>query len=188
VTSRPELSRPFSVTKISDDGEAFHFEATPEERAALARRFDLVELPSLEVEGEIRVFDHGRRARVEGVIRARVVQTCVVTLDPVPAEVEDSFVRTYTSTPARPSGVEPETVLDLDAEDPPEPLEGGLVDIGEAVAETLGLALDPYPRAPGAGLGEGGAVFGEAAETGDDPPENKRESPFSVLKGLIKKT
>lgn len=188
MSFRPELSRPFSVAKISDDGETFHFEATPEERAALARRFDLVDLPSLEAEGEISVFDHGRRARVEGVVRARVVQTCVVTLDPVPAQVEDSFVRTYASPPARPSGIEPETVLDLDAEDPPESLERGLVDVGEAVAETLGLALDPYPRAPGAGLSEGGGGPGEAPETGGDPPENKRESPFRVLKGLIKKT
>jgi uncharacterized metal-binding protein YceD (DUF177 family) len=188
VTPRAELSRPFSVAKVPEEGETFHLEATPEERAALARRFDLVELPSLEADGEILAFDHGRRARVEGVIRARVVQTCVVTLDPVPARIEDSFVRTYTSTPARPSGVEQEMVLDLDAEDPPEPLEGGVVDVGEAVAETLGLALDPYPRAPGAGLGEGGISAGSTPEGPGDPPEKKRESPFSVLRGLIKKT
>jgi uncharacterized metal-binding protein YceD (DUF177 family) len=188
VTPRPELSRPYSIVKISEDGEAFHFEATADERAALARRFDLVDLPALEAEGEILALDHGRRARVEGVIRARVVQTCVVTLDPVPAVVEDSFVRTYTSTPMPPPGIEQEMVLDLDAEDPPEPLEGGVIDVGEAVAETLGLALDPYPRAPGAVLGEGGAAAGQTPETPDGAPENKRESPFSVLKGLIKKT
>jgi hypothetical protein len=30
------------------------------------------------------------------------------------------------------------------------PIEGGSIDLGEAVAETMALALDPYPRAPGA--------------------------------------
>lgn len=186
MSNRPELSRPFSVAKVPQDGEAFHFEATPEERSALARRFELVDLPSLEAEGEIVAFDHGRRARVEGIMRAQVVQTCVVTLVPVPAVVEDSFVRTYTSAPIRPSGPEQEIVLDLDAEDPPEPLLGGVVDVGEAVAETLGLALDPYPRAPGAELGEA-ATDGQVQENVTEAPENKRESPFGILKGLVKK-
>jgi uncharacterized metal-binding protein YceD (DUF177 family) len=188
MNDRSELSRPFTVARIPENGEAFHFEATPGERSALARRFDLVDLASLEAEGKLLAFDHGRRARVEGVIRAQVVQTCVVTLDPVPAAVEDSFVRTYISTPVRPSGPEQEIILDLDAEDPPEPLLGGVVDVGEAVAETLGLALDPYPRAPGAALeqavGDGGPAPGKSTEE----PEIKRESPFSALGGLVKKS
>lgn len=186
MSGGPELSRRFSVAKVPEDGESFHFEATPEERAALARRFELVDLPSLEAEGEIQVFDRGRRARVEGVMRARVVQTCVVTLDPVPATVEDTFVRTYTSAPTKSSAVEQETVLDLDAEDPPEPLEGGMVDIGEAVAETLGLALDPYPRVPGADLGAV-AAGGEVQQNVTEAAQNRPESPFGALKGLIKK-
>lgn len=187
MNHRPEFSRPFSVAKVSEAGEGFHLEATPEERVALARRFDLVDLPSLEAEGEIFVSDHGRRARVEGVMRARVVQACVVTLEPVPATVEDTFVRTYAVAPTRPSGVEQEVVLDLEAEEPPEVLEGGVVDIGEAVSETLGLALDPYPRAPGAALGVAAPSGPQAQQNVTEAPEKKRESPFSVLKGLVKK-
>lgn len=187
TAARPEFSRPLSVAKVSEGGEPFRIEADAAERAALARRFDLVDLPSLEAEGTIVVFDHGRRARVEGVIRARVVQTCVVTLEPVPATVEDTFVRTYTSAPTRPSAADLETIVDLDAEEPPEPLQGGAVDVGEAAAETLGLALDPYPRAPGAAVGEGTDGGRKAPQNVTDAPENKRESPFSVLKGLVKK-
>ena len=99
--------------------------------------------------------------------------------------VEDSFVRTYTSSP---TGSEREEVVDLDSDDPPELMLGGVVDIGEAVAETLGLALDPYPRAPGAEL----AVSPEEEDAGTPQDvtklaENERESPFRALKGLLKK-
>jgi len=184
---RAELSRRFAVAQIPDDGTAFRFAVNAEERAALALRFELIDLPALEVEGRIVAFDHGRRARAEGTVRARVVQTCVVTLEPVSATIEESFVRTYASEPPRPTGASQETVVDLDAEDPPEPLVGGAVDIGEAVAETLGLALDPYPRAPEADLGDIGQPGGGEQEKPTEAAENKRESPFSVLKGLIKK-
>jgi uncharacterized metal-binding protein YceD (DUF177 family) len=179
-----ELSRPFTVARLSADGETFQFEANDDERAALARRFELIALPSLKAEGRIIPSDHGHRARVEGIVRAEVVQPCVVTLEPVPARVEDSFVRTYTSSPR---GAEREAVVDLDSDDPPELMVGGVIDVGEAVAETLGLALDPYPRVPGAEL---------AAPQWDDPDppqdvtklaENEGESPFRALKGLLKK-
>jgi uncharacterized metal-binding protein YceD (DUF177 family) len=122
---------------------------------------------------------------VEGTLRAEVIQACVVTLDPVPARIEDSFVRTYTSKPS--SVAEAEAVVDLDQEEPPEPIMGGAVDIGEAVAETLGLALDPYPRAPGAELSP---IIGDAAGSAGDVTnsgEKERESAFRALKGLIKK-
>jgi len=115
-------------------------------------------------------------------VHAEVVQSCVVTLEPVPATVEDRFVRTYTSSPV---DAELETVVDLDSDDPPDPILGGIVDVGEAIAEALGLALDPYPRAPGAEL---------VLSAGEDEPnitktaENAGESPFKVLKGLLKKT
>ena len=181
----PEFSRPFHVARVSVDGEAFQFEANYDERVALARRFELIALPSLKAEGRIISSDHGRRARVEGVVRAEVVQPCVVTLEPVPAVVEDSFVRTYTSSP---TDSEREEVVDLDSDDPPELMLGGVVDIGEAVAETLGLALDPYPRAPGAEL----VVSSEEEDAGSPQDvtklaENERESPFRALKGLLKK-
>jgi uncharacterized metal-binding protein YceD (DUF177 family) len=181
----PELSRPYSAARLSIDGEPFRFEASAAERAGLAKRFELINLPSLSAEGLISVIDHGHGVRLEGVVRAEVVQACVVTLEPVPARIEEPFVRTFTDRLAA-SAVDQETVLDMEEDDPPEPLVGGTVDVGEAVAETLGLALDPYPRAPGAKLPEGG---GEAADAADvtNHPEIQRESPFSALKGLIKK-
>jgi uncharacterized metal-binding protein YceD (DUF177 family) len=177
----PEFSRPFTAARIAADGEAFQFEANDDERAALARRFELVYLPSLKAEGRIVASDHGRRVRVEGTLRAEVVQSCVVTLEPVPATVEDHFMRTYTSSPA---DIEQETIVDIDSDDPPDLIVGGIVDVGEAVAEALGLALDPYPRVPGAEL----AISIEEDEPNvTKRPENEGESPFRALKGLLKK-
>lgn len=179
----PELSRPIVLTTVPAEGQGFRLESTPRERAALAKRFDLLDLPALDAEGEISVSNHGRRARVEGIIRARVVQSCVVTLDPVEVDIEERFVRTYAVSPSTSAGQE--IVVDVEGEDPPEPVVNGMVDIGEAVAETLGLALDPYPRAPGVELP--GVDAAEEGEKGRAPAESGRESPFSALKGLLKR-
>jgi uncharacterized metal-binding protein YceD (DUF177 family) len=177
----PELSRPYSAARLSSDGEAFKFEANAAERAALAKRFELIDLPSFSAEGRISSTDHGHGVRVEGVVRAEVVQACVVTLEPVPAKIEEPFVRNFTD---RSGTVNEETVLDMEQDDPPDPIVGGTVDIGEAVAETFGLALDPYPRAPGAALpGEDSPAAADVTNLS----EKQRESPFSALKGLIKK-
>jgi uncharacterized metal-binding protein YceD (DUF177 family) len=181
----PELFRPFAVARLSEDGEPFRFEANPAERKALAARFDLIELPSLTAEGRIAAFDRGHGVRVEGILRAEVVQACVVTLEPVAARIEEPFMRIYTARPLS-QATEQETVLDMAEDDPPDPLDGGVVDVGEAVAETFGLALDPYPRAPGAELSADGA--GEGPPSVANCPGNERKSPFSALKGLINKS
>jgi uncharacterized metal-binding protein YceD (DUF177 family) len=68
-----------------------------------------------------------------------------------------------------------EIVLDGDAE-PVEPLDDGMIDIGEAVAQQLSLALDPFPRAPG-------ATLEQEADLSDHSP---RESPFAALAKLRK--
>ncbi len=86
--------------------------------------------------------------RLQGHLSADVVQSCVVTLGPVPAHLEVDFEMSFSA-----SAVEP-AVADLDplAEEGPEPIPEGVIDLGEAVAQQLAIALDPYPRAPGASL------------------------------------
>jgi uncharacterized metal-binding protein YceD (DUF177 family) len=176
----PELSRRIAVASVPEDGEEFRIEATDVERQALARRFDLVELPSLRAEGVLTTSGHGRRARMEGRLRAEVVQSCVVTLEPVAAEIDETFVRIFSADSVGPAS----EAVDLDADDPPDPIVGGAIDIGEAVAEEFGLALDPYPRARGAVLDQSEP---EVSQSGDAPAENRRESPFAALRGLVKK-
>lgn len=173
----PEFSRINAIEPdmgAGDDAATFAIEASAEERAALARRFGLIDIDSLTATGTIDVSARGRRARLTATLRAKVTQVCVVSLQPVPAEVEDSFTVTYDRDAER--RMREEESFDLDAEDPPDPLPEKGIDIGEAVAEHLGLALDPYPRAPGVEL------HPPSAEGAEDGPENgARPSPFAAL-------
>jgi uncharacterized metal-binding protein YceD (DUF177 family) len=183
----PELSRRMSLASVPESGEGFRIDATEAERQALARRFELVELPMLHAEGVLTVTGHGRRARLEGRLRAQVVQSCVVTLDPVPAEIDAPFVRVYNSDSSAVASADVD--LDLAADDPPDPIVGGGIDVGEAVAEELGLALDPYPRTQGAVLARTEPDVTKPGEgAGDGSAETRRESPFAALRRLVKKT
>jgi uncharacterized metal-binding protein YceD (DUF177 family) len=119
--------------------------ASLEEKTALASRFGLVAIDRLDshVELELTV---GGLVRLSATLTADVVQTCVVTLEPVPATVEDSFTIFYGS-----GDDDSEAILNGD-DDIIEPLQNGQIDIGEAVAQQLSLVLDPFPRAPQAEL------------------------------------
>jgi uncharacterized metal-binding protein YceD (DUF177 family) len=97
-----------------------------------------------------------------------VVQSCVVTLEPVPAQLAGEFEVLYDRT-AEPAGRE--VVVDSGDVDVM-PLEGDEIDIGEAVAEELSLSLAPYPRAPG------------AQTEGPAPAEDPGHRPFEILARL----
>ncbi len=107
----------------------------------------------------------GGLIRLSAELDAEVMQACVVTLEPVASRVEEEFSLLY-------GGVEEtrEVVLDAEAEIV-EPLEDGVIDIGEAVAQQLSLALDPFPRAPEA--------LALPPSRRQEPPS--RYSPFAVL-------
>jgi len=87
---------------------------------------------------------------LSGRLRADVVQACVVSLEPVASAIEQDFTLLYGPTQPGKS-----VMVDLET-DVAEPFEGDAIDIGEAAAQQLALALDPYPRAPGARLEWGG--------------------------------
>jgi uncharacterized metal-binding protein YceD (DUF177 family) len=112
---------------------------------------------------------------VSGVARARVTQTCVATLEPVDQIVDERFERCFTPV-LQPAPREED--IDPEAEDPPELL-GDSIDVGEIAAETVALALDPYPRAPGA---EVGVVA--AAPAGVAPLTDADVKPFAALAAL----
>ncbi len=146
--------------------------ASEQERAALAKRFGLKALDMLQGRVTARRPGHGPLIRIEGHFVADVVQTCVVTLEPVRNRVEESFVQLFT---LEPWDEEREVVISPHDEDAPEPLTGESIDLGEVVAEQLALALDPYPRAPGVAFE--GASFGGAEES-------EESHPFAVLREL----
>lgn len=162
-----EFSRPFRIEKLRGGAVRQSIEADAAERAALAARFDLIALDKLAADLEIRA-GAGGTVRVIGHMTGAATQSCVVTLEPVPAPLDMRFEMAFAedAAPDEIGGI----VVDMDAEDPPEPIENGSIDLGEAVVQQMAVTLDPYPRAAGVPLPP------EAAER----PAG-RESPFAAL-------
>jgi uncharacterized metal-binding protein YceD (DUF177 family) len=165
----PEFSRRIDGFRLNPGGEKYEISASPDERAALAKRFDLLALDRLDAKVRLTPMAGGYY-RLVADFEAELTQACAITSEPVPAHIAESFTLLY--GPVEESS---EIVLDGDAE-PVEPLDDGMIDIGEAVAQQLSLALDPFPRAPGASLEEEVDLSGHG----------ERESPFAALAKLRK--
>jgi hypothetical protein len=177
------FSHPLAVEEVPDTGLEISLRADEAECAAIARRDGLVEVADLEA--DLVVTKHaGARINVSGVLRARVAQTCVVSLDPfetdVRADIDVDFAPAAAVTKAFGAAVAEFDAGSGSAEafgvkrDPPDPIVDGRIDLGGLVEEFLILSLDPYPRKPGVSFGETG--------TSGDPVE--KASPFAVLKKL----
>ena len=134
---------------------------------AIARTIGVDALRRLDAEVTVSPWLDG--AELRGRVTADVTQTCGVTLEPLEqTERGDFLVRILPAgSPNLPSE---DGEIDLEADDPPDALEGEEIDLAAYIVEHLALEIDPFPRAPG-------AVF-EAPATQDEP------SPFAVLKGL----
>lgn len=168
-----EFNRPVRGETVGDREVGYEIEADAEERAALARRFALLALDRLAATVSLRRPGEGKSLRARVSFAADVVQSCVVTLDPVPDHIEESFEVVY--VPEREAGAgATEEVLNVDDVEPPEVMVDGLVDIGEALAEHLALALEPYPRKAGV------SVEDVPRQGGTEPEEN----PFAILRRL----
>lgn len=167
---QPELSRALRLDRLGAAPTTVVIEADEAARAALARRFDLQSVDSLRAELAVRRRAESGWIEVSGGLTAVVVQTCVVTTDPVSATVGAELVELFDDSGEIAAD---EIVLDPLA-DVPEPISGESLDVGEIVAQAFGLALDPYPRAPGA------ESVVTAAESGD----GKAASPFAKLAAI----
>ncbi len=144
--SAPEFSRMFSVKTIGSIAQTVSITATDEECAALAKRFDLVAVDMLNTRATLVLVDQGIEAR--GTLRARVTQRCVATDAPLVARLTEEFSIRFIASRAEESAAD-EIEINADECDIIEH-DGQNIDLGEAVAQTLLLALDPFPRAPGA--------------------------------------
>lgn len=180
----PEFSRTVIAETVTTKGQTLAITPTEQERAALATRLGLVALDSLSATVRLRRF-RGELIRVTGELVAQVVQSCVITLDPFPAQVSDEFSAVYAPDHLLPKEEDEEIGLVEDAEaDVPEAMPNGRIDIGELVAQHLSLALDPYPRKPGVTFEPVIEFEEEAPETAAGPgsePEAERENPFAAL-------
>lgn len=163
-----EFSRLERLDTIGGEDRTVTIAADADERAALARRFDLVAVERLE--GAFAVRRDPAGVLVRGTVLAAVVQACSVTGDPLPATIDELVALRFVA-PGADGGDEIE--LGSDSIDTVE-LEGGGVDLGEVAAETMALALDPFPRSPRAE-----AVLREAGVLSEE-----EAGPFGALAGL----
>jgi uncharacterized metal-binding protein YceD (DUF177 family) len=152
------------VEPLPRDGLSQEIEATDRERAALAALNGLPEISRLTA--RLRISKWRRGVRVEGGLSARLAYTCVVSLEPFEAEIEEPIDVKFLPASDKP----PATELLSDEDDIDELVDGGL-DLGALVSQFFTLALDPYPRKPG-------VAFAPPTE-GAAP-----ETPFAALRAL----
>ena len=164
MSPAPTVSR----TSIPAGGRTIALTADAETRARLVRELGLVSMARFEAALEVaRAPADG--IRITGTVEADLVQACVLTLADVPAEVRETVDVTY--SPHAAERIEDGAVIvdpDLDG---PEPMEGEMLDLAEIAREHLVLALDPYPKAPG-------------AELDADLARDAEASPFAALEAL----
>jgi len=149
MAEAPEFSRTVTVAALDPGGETHRLAATAPEREALARRLGVEAVESLEA--ELSVVPKGRGVvLVRGRVQARLGRLCVVSLTPLVEEIDERFAIRFLPEVGASARAGP-VALDASSEDE-EPYEGSTIDLGEAVAQTVALALEPWPRAPGAAL------------------------------------
>ncbi len=172
----PELSRLVRAHEIGVARRVETVTATATERAALAARFDLLALD--ELTATLTLHRDARGIRIGGPLHASGAQACVVTAEPVPFRLTEPVDLIFSDS-AVPEGDEVElSDLDLDIL----PLDGDLLDVGEAVAQSLGLALEPYPRVPDADRAAAGLILSEAEAEALAAADKARASPFAALR------
>ena len=165
----PEFSRLLAADLASAKIITEQLNASTAECAALAERFGVEAIQNLRADCRLSSFASANRLRLDVKFSAEVRQLCVITLEPVVTNIKAEFAREYIP-PAFTEDAR-EIVIDPDADDPPEAIPDGGIDAGEAVAEQLGLEIDPFPRAPG-------------AEFEDIKEDEQADHPFAQLKNL----
>jgi hypothetical protein len=167
-------SVPVVVAQIPDTGLHRELEANAGERQALAELGGLREVKSADASLDLTLMREGR-VHVIGRVKARIGQTCVVTLDPIENDIDEAIDLIFAppeQIPALADLADDAAESDAEIPDPPEPIMGGTIDLGRLATDALLLGVDPYPRKPG-------AIFEPPAVSAD--PE---DHPFAALKVL----
>ena len=175
ATEKPDPWRvPIAVAQIPETGLHRDLEADQAIRNAVADIGGLREVLSVQASFDVTP-KSGGSFHVAGHVRARIGQTCVVTLEEIESDIDEPIDLTFAPSeqiPQRAALVDEAEASDEETPDPPEPIENGMIDLGRVATDALYLAVDPYPRKPG-------AVFEPVVEAAD--PE---DHPFAALKAL----
>lgn len=163
------------LNEIPAGGLRIKRSATPAERVELARQLPLVSCEALSVQYVIK--PSGRDAyAMTGNVTAEVTQSCIVTLEPVTARLDEPLDCKF--VPAAIIPREQTEEEELSSLEELEPIEGGWLNVGRVVFEVISTGLDPYPRRPDAEWKNDDAGDADTAASG----------PFAALAGLKKNT
>jgi len=178
---RSELERVVDLDRMAAGGAALDVVASESERAALARRFGFLGLPAFAARVTVDRRPGGQIV-VDGRLKGRIVQSCILTLDPVAQDLDDTFRIVFKQGLDEERDPESgEAIVNAQA-DAPEPLAGNVLDVGEIIAEQLSLAADPYPRKPGVKLEDVLPKPRGGGRSGGRPEQ--RRHPFAGLAAL----
>jgi len=177
--SRPAFSFMVRVGHVSANPFSVTLQADEKECLALARAWDVLRVEKLQAELQVMRWKRDG-VRVKGVVKAVIVQACVVTLEPVSQlideELDQCFVPEGSKLARHDRDEGGEWVFDPHDPDPPDVFSGDAIDVGALVGEHVALAIEPYPRKPG-------VAFETAADSMDLEPE-KPATPFAALARL----
>lgn len=139
-----EFSRPYDAARLPADEQVL--DASPAECAALAQRFALVAVNTLTA--RIALKADGPTVRAAGRVQADIVQSCAVSGEDLAVRIDEPLTLRFVPSGESPAGDEE---IELAAEELDDiEMENGRFDLGEAVAQTLALAIDPYLEGPNA--------------------------------------
>lgn len=169
MTTTPEFHRPQRIDMIGDTARAVAISADTGERALLAARFDLIAVDALDA--TFSVARDGRAIMARGRVSATVTQACIATGEPLPVTIDEPVTLRFVTEEDAPADDE----VELSAQDCDVIIyTGSAIDLGDAAAETMMLALDPFPRGPNA----------EAALRAAGVKSEEEAGPFGALAGL----
>jgi hypothetical protein len=168
-----EFSRIVTPDRLGGPKHAESLEASPDERARVARRLGILAVDRLAAALVVKNLGAGQ-FRVEGPWEAEVQQACVVTLEPVADSLSGRLEAAFEARDGSAGRAGSEVEIDPEGADPAEILPEAGIDLGELVVQELAVALDPYPRVAGA----------EVPAAYKPPEEDEDKGPFAALKVL----
>ncbi len=184
MTDKPALTYPVPVLHLPQKGVTVKIGTDEKERAALAAAHGLEAVNAFAAEFLITPWKKDG-IRVRGRIDAEIVQSCIVTLEPLTNSIAEDVDTIFVPENSRLARIEldesGEMLLDAEGADIPEVFVGDRIDVGAIAEEFFDLAIDPYPRKPGLPDESEPKVFG------DDDGEEKPVSPFAKLSEWQKK-
>lgn len=174
--SLAEFSRTIDVEVIGEGALELDIKANEQECAALADRFELISMAELSAHLILTHQSNQNLIKLKADFTAEVTQRCVVTLKPVNNKVSGSFTSSFSEI--TPDTDEDILEINVEDEDPPEPIVDGAIEVGEIVVEHFGLELDPFPRVPDVDFE---AIKNDVKAI---KVQEEADNPFAVLKKL----